>query len=126
MPRCFLLSTLLGVLHLSFCFLRTLGEPADHSNYGTISPLPVLGKVFKAIINVELVKHLTTYDHLSGKQYGFRFNRSTTDVLTAISEGICQALDKNGKVRIMALDISIELGILAFDAISRATVSLDV
>lgn len=51
-----------------------------------------------------MVRYFTSYGLLSIKQYGFLFTRSTTDVLTVISEFVYQ--DKNSKAQVVALDIS--------------------
>lgn len=54
----------------------------EPSNYCSISLLPHFGKLFKALINAEVVKHLNSHDFLLDKQYGFHFTRSTTEVLS--------------------------------------------
>ncbi len=91
------------------------GNLSDPFNYRPISLLPLFGKVFEALINAEVVNHLTSHNLLSDKQYGFRYARSTADVLTAITETVYQALQNNGEARAVALDIS-----KAFDRVWHA------
>lgn len=55
--------------------------------------LPIFGKIFEALINAEVFKNLTTNYLLSDEQYGFRFVRSTADLLTALTEYVYQAID---------------------------------
>lgn len=54
----------------------------------------------------ELIKHLTSHGVLSNKEYGFRYSKSTADILTIITERVYQALDRNGVALVVALDIS--------------------
>ena len=42
----------------------------------------------------------------SGFQYGFRFARSTADLLTVVSDTITRAFNRSGATRTVALDIS--------------------
>ncbi|CAE1157727.1 unnamed protein product [Acanthosepion pharaonis] len=80
----------------------------------TLSP-SLFGKIFEALINTGVVNHLTSNNLLSDKQYGFRFARSTADVLTAITETVYRTLQNNGEARAVALDIS-----KAFDRVWHA------
>lgn len=58
------------------CFCKNFGEPSDLSNYCSISLFLLFCKVVKALINIRLVKHLTSHGLLSDKQYDFCFARS--------------------------------------------------
>lgn len=78
---------------------KNSGKLSDPS----ISLLPLFGKVLEALINSELVKHLTSWGLLSDKQYGFHFSWSTTDMLMVIAKNTCQM---NGEIRPVVLDIS--------------------
>lgn len=74
-------------------------------------------KVIEAIINAEVVKHLTSHDILSNKQYGFRYARSSADVITTITEYVYQNLDYNCEASSVAPDILrhlIVFGMLVF------------
>ena len=70
-----------------------------------------MSKVFESLINSALVSHLESHGLFSDKQYGFRASRSTTDLLTVITERFYRALDQCGE----ALDIS-----KAFDRVWHA------
>lgn len=59
---------------------------------------------------------LSSDDPLSDHQYVFHFVSSTTDMLSAITECVYQALNKNGFARDIALDIW-----KAFDRIRHAS-----
>ncbi|CAE1168972.1 unnamed protein product [Acanthosepion pharaonis] len=99
------------------CFARKFSFNSMLEPSGVPTPdFPLRTKdllIFEALINVEVVNHLTSHDLLSDKKYGFRFARSTADVLTAITETVYQALQNNEEARAVALDIS-----KAFDRVS--------
>lgn len=87
-------------------FFNNSGEHSYHTGYCPINLLPIFGKVLDALINAELVKHLSSHDLVSDKEYGFRFSRSTAYVLPNITEFVSQVLDKNDQLRDVARDIS--------------------
>ena len=94
---------------------KNSGERSDPQNYRPISLLPIISKVFESLINSALVSHLESHGLFSDKQYGFRASRSTTDLLTVITERFYRALDQCGEARVVALDIS-----KAFDRVWHA------
>jgi hypothetical protein len=53
-------------------------DPADINNYRPISLLPILSKIFEALILKRLTNFLNKYEILSEAQHGFRRGRSTT------------------------------------------------
>lgn len=57
-------------------FNENSGELSVPPNYDPICLLPHLGKIIEALITAELVN-----DHLSDKQYGVHFGKSTADEL---------------------------------------------
>lgn len=83
--------------HNAFCFpvywksssvvppFKNYGEPSDTANYCPVRLLPIFCKVFNALINAKLVKHLFSHDLHPNKKYVFRFARLTADVLTIIT-----------------------------------------
>ena len=75
-------------------------------NYRPISLLSVLGKTFEKL----LVKKMTAFfeeNHLSSnKQYGFRQNRSTSDLLLQLSTSWNKSLDNGKYTYVIALDIA--------------------
>ena len=85
---------------------KNAGLRSSPSQYRPISLLSVVSKLFEAVINQRLIKHLSDNELLSDVQYGFRSARSTADVLTVISHRISQALDNGFESRAIALDIS--------------------
>lgn len=60
------------------------------------------GKVIEAIINSELIKHLTLHGFVSDKQHGFHFSRSAEDVL--LVKKSLPTLARNDKTWTVALD----------------------
>ena len=54
------------------------GDKADPKNYGRITLLNTVGKIFTAILNTRLSEWAETYGILLEEQYGFRPNRKTT------------------------------------------------
>lgn len=71
--------------------------------------------MLKALINIELVKHSTSHDLLSDKEYNFHFSRPTVDVLAVITEFVYPALYMNDEAWAVALDI-----LKAFDRLWNA------
>ena len=94
---------------------KNCGDRSDPSKYRPISLLPIVSKIFETLINKKLTDHLESLGLLTDKQYGFRKNRSTADLLTVITERIYRALDRCGEAKSIALDIS-----KAFDRVWHA------
>ena len=78
---------------------KNCGDRSNPSNYRPISLLPVISKIFEALINDALVNHLESNNLFSDSQYGFRSTRSTADLLTVITDRIYTALNKSGEAR---------------------------
>ena len=68
------------------------GEASDPGKYRPIN-LPIISKIFDSFINDNLTKYLDITGLFSDLQYGFRAFRSTADILTVLSEHICNLLD---------------------------------
>ena len=66
----------------------------------------MLVKSLEKLINNRIVDHLEKCGLFSDFQYGFRFSRSTADLLTVISDRIARAFNRCGANRDVALDIS--------------------
>ena len=64
---------------------KNCGDRSDPSKYRPISLLPIVSKIFETLINKKLTDHLESLGLLTDKQYGFRKNRSTADLLTVIT-----------------------------------------
>ena len=75
-------------------------------NYRPISLLSVVGKIFEKIISDEVTLFLDQNFLLSDKQFGFRRERSTSDLLLHLSTPWQQSLDKGNYTYVVALDIA--------------------
>lgn len=82
------------------------GATSEPSNYRPIAITSTLSKVFEIILNKHIVKHLETNSLINDKQYGFRHERSTVDILTLLTHNFFQSTDLHGEVHTIALDIS--------------------
>ena len=81
-------------------------DSSQPSSYRPISLLPVIGKVFESVLNAHLLSYLERHHLLSDAQYGFRYGRSTGDMLAYVTEHVSRVLDRQGETRSVALDIS--------------------
>ena len=71
-----------------------------------VSLFSLVSKVFRKLVNNRIVDHLEKYAIFSDFQYGFRSSRSTTALLTVVSDRIARAFNRSGAIRAVALDIS--------------------
>jgi len=91
------------------------GNKSDPNNYRPIAICSILAKIMETIINRKLSKYLEHNSIINDRQYGFRPNRSTGDLLTYVSQKLNAALHLSGEACIVALDIS-----KAFDRVWHA------
>jgi hypothetical protein len=82
------------------------GDPSQPSNYRPIALTSVLSKVFESILNRKIWKHLKLSNLVSDRQYGFRKERSTGDLLSLLSDTWSSAFRNFGESFAVALDIS--------------------
>ena len=82
------------------------GAGSDPSDYRPIAITSTLGKVFEIILNHHIVKHLEKNNLLNDKQYGFRQERSTVDLLCLLTHTLLKTTDNHGETHTIALDIS--------------------
>ena len=82
------------------------GETSTAKNYGPVSPLSVVSKVYEKLENNRIVDHLEKYGLFSDFQYSFRSSRSTADLLTVASDRIARDFNRSGATEAVALDIS--------------------
>jgi hypothetical protein len=68
--------------------------------------LPTNIKVLERIVNKSLVYILEERNLVPSQQYGFRKNRSTTEVLTILENNIAEAIKKRQSTAMVSLDIS--------------------
>ncbi|CAH2064889.1 unnamed protein product, partial [Iphiclides podalirius] len=92
------------------------GSRADPANYRPISITSILCKTMERILNARLMAYLEQNDLLSDRQYGFRRNRSTGDLLVYATHLWGEALENNGEALAVSLDIS-----KAFDRVWHAS-----
>ena len=85
---------------------KNVGESFTAKNYRPVSPLSVVSKVLEKRVNNTIVDHLEKSGLFSDFQYGFSSTRSTTDLLTVVSDGIAWAFNRSRATRAAALDIS--------------------
>ena len=83
-----------------------LGERSTAKDYHPVSVLSVVSKVFKNLVNNRIVNHLEKCSHFSDFQYGFRSSRSTTDLLTVVSDRIARVFNRSGATQAASLDIT--------------------
>ena len=65
-----------------FAYIQLVPKKSDRSNsinYRPVALISYLSKVFKSILNREVLKHLSLHNLLSDRQYGFHQGRSTGD-----------------------------------------------
>ena len=75
----------------------------------------MVSKLFQKLVNNRIVDHLEKCGLFSDFQYGFRFSRSTADLLTVVSDRIAMAFSRSEANRAVTLDIC-----KAFDRIWHA------
>ena len=56
----------------------------------------MVSKVFEKLLNNRIVDDLEKCGLFSDFQYGFRSSRSTTDILTVVSDGIARTFNRSG------------------------------
>ena len=82
------------------------GDPSQPSNYRLIALTSILSKVFESILNRKIWKYLKSSNLVSDRQYGFRKERSTYDLLSLLSDTWSSAFRNFGESFTVALDIS--------------------
>ena len=98
-PDCWKVSSVVPVF-------KNVGERSTAKNYHLVSLLSVVSKVFEKLGNNRIVDHLEKCGLVSDFQYGFRPSRSTSDLLTIVSDRIARVFNKYGANRAVAFDIS--------------------
>ena len=83
-------------------------------NYGPVSFLPIVVKVFEPLIHGQLYKHLQDNDILDPAQFGFRPGHSTQEALVSLVEEWREAVDEDNLVGSVFIDLS-----KAFDAVDH-------
>ena len=99
-PDCWKVSSVVPVF-------KNIGERSTAKNYCPVSLLSVVSKVFEKLVNNRIVNPL--------ENCGFRFSRSTVDLLTVVSDRIARVFSRFEATRAVVLDIS-----KAFDRVWHA------
>ena len=92
-----------------FAHIQPVPKKGDHSNPSNYRPIALtscLSKAFESILNRKILKHLSTHNLLSDRQYGFRKGRSTGDLLAFLTESWSSSFRNFGETFAVALDIS--------------------
>ena len=72
--------------------------------YQPVSLLFVVNKVFEKLLNNKIVDHLEKFALFFDFEYGFRSCRSTSDLLTVVSDRTSRAFNRSGATGAAALD----------------------
>ena len=75
---------------------KNVGERFTVKNYRPVILLSVVNKVFKKLLNKRIVDHLEKCGLFSNFLYGFRFSRSTVDLVTVASDRIVRVFNRSG------------------------------
>ena len=95
-PDCWKVSSVVPVF-------KNVGERSTANSNCPVSLLSVVNKVFEKLVNNRIVDHLEKYDLFSDFQYGFTSCRSTTDLLTVVSDRIARAFNRSGLLKLLQL-----------------------
>ena len=87
-----------------------LGKGLQLKTTCLVSLLSLVSKVFEKVVNNRIVDHLAKCGLFSDFQYGLRSSRSTSDLLTVVSDRLARAFNRSGATRAAALDISKAFG----------------
>ena len=79
---------------------------SDPQNYRPVSLLSAVGKAFEKMVAQTMWSHLNEQQLLSPQQFGFRPNRSTSDLLLLLSQEWQDTLDEGLDTLVVALDIA--------------------
>ena len=66
----------------------------------------MVSKVFEKLVNNRFIDHLEKFGLFSDFHYSFRSSRSTTNLLTVVSDRIARAFNRSRATPAVALDIS--------------------
>ena len=74
---------------------KNVGESSTAKNYHPVSLLSVVRKVFEKLVNNRIVNYLEKCGLFSDFQYDFRSSRSTSDLLTVVSDRIAGVFNRS-------------------------------
>ena len=97
------MSFLIDLNKISIKELTIEGSPGKSLDHLTWNEPSVVSKVFEKIENNRIVNQLEKNGLFSDFQYGFRFPRSTEDLLTVVSDTFARTFNRSGATRAVAL-----------------------
>ena len=90
------------------------GDKEHPSNYRPISVIPILSKILKKVVTMQLIKLIVHNDILSHNQFGFRPEISTKNALNKLLSSIYTAVEEKNISTLILLDLS-----KAFDSVNH-------
>nr|CAH7735202.1 unnamed protein product [Callosobruchus chinensis] len=98
------LSERLGVSLYSACAKK--GSKAHPSKYRPIALPSVMSKLMEKSVNQELMKYLELHQLINDRQYGFRHERSTGDLMPYVTHVWNKIIHSYDEAHVIGLDIS--------------------
>ena len=86
--------------------LQKAGDPANISNYRTISALPCFFNMLEQIMYNRLYKYLTTEKNLYPNQFGFQRGDSTEHAIVKLANQIYESFERNKFTLGVFIDLS--------------------
>lgn len=93
------------------------GDKHMPKNYRPVSIVPILSKVFEALMHNQLSSYFENNNLMSESQYGYRVGRSTTDAVMEIVDHTLKAFDSKESVALSLLDLSKAFDCVPFTSI---------
>ena len=91
------------------------GDINDPSNYRPISILPVISKIYEALLKNQMMDYFETNSLFAAEQFGFRSGRSTTLAVSRFVELVVECFESSSYCEASFLDLT-----KAFDCVSHA------
>ena len=98
---------------------KNSGKRSDPTNYGPISIIPVVAKVFERIIYDQLYHYLTKNNFLSFHQSGFRSLHSTLTALIEAADSWAMDIDRGLVNAVVFLDLKKAFDTVGHDILLR-------
>lgn len=89
------------------------GDASNPNSYRPIAIVPILGKVFEALLKIRLLDFLESERILSPHQYGFRGGCSSTSAVSELIKDVVEGFDGGRRTELMLCDLT-----KAFDCVS--------